>query len=59
VVSACPQFIKVAVVFRALRCMRAARDVRFRSGQQLKDTFWLLRVHVCGALGDALRYTNG
>jgi hypothetical protein len=46
VVSACPQFIKVAVVLRALRCMLAARDVRFRTGQQLKDTFWLLRVHV-------------
>jgi hypothetical protein len=38
VVSACPQFIKVA-----------ARDVLFRTGQRLKDTFWLYLGCTCVA----------
>jgi hypothetical protein len=58
VVSACPQFIKVAVVFRALICMLAARDVRFRSGNSSRIRSGYLRC-TCGAPGDALRYTNG
>lgn len=47
-VTASPQFIKVAVVLRALRCTLATRDMRFRTEQQLKDIFSLLRAHVYG-----------